>query len=69
LTTRLIVVQAPGPEGNGTMGKIDAPYLIWRRNKSGTSRHYFCQDDRKHGWAQARLGNCPPARCSWRAYS
>ena len=39
------------------MGKIDAPYLIWRRNKSGTSRHYFCprQDDRKHGWATVRL--------------
>jgi hypothetical protein len=57
LTTRLIVVQPPGSEGNGTMGKIDAPYLIWRRNKSGTSRHYFCprQDDRKHGWATVRL--------------
>ena len=39
------------------MGKIDAPYLVWRRNKDGSSRHYFCprQADRKHGWATVRL--------------
>jgi hypothetical protein len=59
----LIVAQAPGPEGNGTMGKIDAPYHL-APEQSGTSRH--------HGRAKmivTRLGNCPPTRRSWRAYS
>jgi hypothetical protein len=53
----LKIVQAPQPGENGTMGKIDAPYLVWRLNKDGSSRHYFCprQDDRKHGWATVRL--------------
>jgi hypothetical protein len=37
--------------------QIDAPYLVWWRNKDRSSRHYFCprQDDGKHGWATIRL--------------